>query len=424
MRVIQLLKAAAAVPLLSSAELLELADARARDEGRRKVASRVRPGDAGWPSEESWNKLRQLVGGRLVKVESPVSACREAPDSPSTGEVFKALRNPYYIGDHPGLTQTSGWVDGWTSQPSVYAVVARKTEDVVAAVNFARENRLRLVVKGGGHSYQGTSCAPDSLLIWTREMKAITLHEAFLAKGCEGKQPPMPAVSIEAGARWLEAYEAVTTRAGRYVQGGGCTTVGVAGLIQSGGFGSFSKNFGMAAAGLLEAEVVTADGVARIANACTNPDLFWGLKGGGGGSLGVVTRVTLRTRELPQYFGGVSAKISAASDTAFRELISRAMSFYADRLMNRHWGEQMIFGSGNKLEISMVLQGLSQRQAEEVWKPFREYLVASKRDLKVESSLKIVASPARLFWNATILKTFAPDVVVADNRPKAHPGNF
>ena len=164
----QLLKAAAAVPLLSGAELLELADARAKDGDARKVASRVRPGNPGWPSEESWNKLKQIVGGRLVEVKSPVSACREAPDSPSCREVFKALRNPYYIGDHPGLTQTSGWVDGWTSQPSVYAVVARKTEDVIAAVNFARENKLRLVVKGGGHSYQGTSCAADSLLVWTR----------------------------------------------------------------------------------------------------------------------------------------------------------------------------------------------------------------------------------------------------------------
>jgi FAD/FMN-containing dehydrogenase len=93
----------------------------------------------------------------------------------------------------------------------------------------------------------------------------------------------------------MHVYDAVTTKAGRYVQGGGCATVGVAGLVQSGGFGTF----GTAAGGLLEAEVVTADGQVRIANACTNPDLFWGIKGGGGGSLGVVTRLTLRTRELP-----------------------------------------------------------------------------------------------------------------------------
>src|SRR5664279_1617302 len=92
---------------------------------------------------------------------------------------------------------------------------------------------------------------------------------------------------------WLHAYDMVTTKGGRYVQGGGCTTVGVAGLIQGGGFGSFSKHYGLAAAALLEAEVVTADGYVRIANACNNPDLFWALKGGGGGSFGVVTKLTL-----------------------------------------------------------------------------------------------------------------------------------
>jgi FAD/FMN-containing dehydrogenase len=111
----------------------------------------------------------------------------------------------------------------------------RNTADVVTAVNFAREHTLRLVVKGGGHSYQGTSSAADSLLIWTRAMQTITLHDAFVAQGCAGTQPPQPAVTIDAGAMWMDVYHAVTTVADRYVQGGGCATVGVAGLIQSGG---------------------------------------------------------------------------------------------------------------------------------------------------------------------------------------------
>ncbi len=398
----QLIKAAAALPLLPAAEMLHFAAARADEGDTKPIFSRVRPGDAAWPSEESWNRLNRLVEGRLIKVRSPLSACREAPRSLECRELFKSLQNPYYIGDHPGLTQTSGWVDAWTSQPSVYAVAARKSEDVVAAVNFARENRLRLVVKGGGHSYQGTSCAADSLLVWTREMNAISLHEAFVGQGCEGVQPPQPAVSIGAGAIWLAAYDAVTTRAGRYVQGGGCTTVGVAGLIQSGGFGSFSKKFGLAAAGLLEAEVVTADGVTRIANAETNSDLFWGLKGGGGGSLGIVTRVTLRTHELPQVFGAVSGKIRAASDAAYRELISRAMSLYAERLLNPHWGEQMRFGRGNKLEISLVFQGLNRQQAEEVWKPFQEWLAASAGDFTVESSAQHRDLASQIFLECAI----------------------
>jgi hypothetical protein len=72
-------------------------------------------------------------------------------------------------------------------------------------------------------------------------MNRITLHDAFVGTGCEGAQVPQPAVTVQAGAIWMPVYESVTTKAGRYVQGGGCTTVGVAGLIQSGGFGSFSK---------------------------------------------------------------------------------------------------------------------------------------------------------------------------------------
>ena len=73
----------------------------------------------------------------------------------------------------------------------------------------------------------------------------------------------------------------------------------------------------MAAASLLEAEIVTADGVVRTINARTNPDLFWGIKGGGGGSLGVVTRLTLRTHSLPKFFGRLYTTIQARSGLAF-----------------------------------------------------------------------------------------------------------
>src|SRR5215472_5602813 len=202
---------------------------------------RVRPSDAEWPSTSRWQALSQAVGRRLIRVSSPLSACVQSPNGTQCAEFFRAIRNPYYIGDEPGLTQTLGWVDAWTSAPSVYAVVPRNATDVVQAVNFARLHRLRLVVKGGGHSYQGTSNCADSLLIWTRAMKEVTLHDAFVAQDCAAKSAPQPAVSIGSGAIWMQVYDAVTTQGGRYVQGGGCATVGVAGLIQSGGFGSFSK---------------------------------------------------------------------------------------------------------------------------------------------------------------------------------------
>jgi len=390
----------------------------------RELARRVRPGDPTWPSEASWEELNKAAGGRLVRVQTPFAACQNSPDDAACAEALKQLKNPYYLGDQPGLTQTSGWVDAWRSAPSVYAVAARRTEDVVAAVNFARERNLRLVVKGGGHSYQGTSNSADSLLIWTRAMNDITLHDAFVPQGCEGRQGAQAAVTIGAGAIWMQAYNAVTTKAGRYVQGGGCTTVGVAGLIQSGGFGSFSKNYGMAAAGLLEAEVVTADGAARIANACTNPDLFWGIKGGGGGSLGVVTRVTLRTRELPEYFGGAFGTIKANSDGAFRKLIARVIGFYQEHLFNRHWGEQISFGSGNTVRISMVFQGLDRQQAEALWKPFIDWIVGSPRDYRFEEAIRFVDIPATKFWDASYLKANLSEAVTFDQRPGAPDGNI
>ena len=159
--------------------------------------ARVRLGDPAWPSEAAWEKLSGEVEGRLIKVRSPLADCVGGSFDAGCAQLFKELKNPYYLGDEVGLTQSLGWVGAWTSEPSVYAVAAKTTQDVVAAVNFARTNNLRLVVKGGGHSYQGSSNAADSLLIWTRHMNAITTHDAFVGAGCEGSAEPQPAVSIE-----------------------------------------------------------------------------------------------------------------------------------------------------------------------------------------------------------------------------------
>ena len=207
---------------LAGAALLPAPTARAGE------LSRVRPGQPGWPAAADWAKLGEAVGGRL----SPVTL----PDL--TGPSAKALLgNPFYLADQPGLSQSSGFLGAWRSSPSAYVVAARDTADVVAAVRFARVHNLRLVIKGRGHSFFGASNAPDSLLLWTRGMDDVTVHEAFTPAG--SKSPPVPAVSCGAGAMWLHAYQAVSVGAGRYVQGGGCTTVGVAGLVQGGGFGSF-----------------------------------------------------------------------------------------------------------------------------------------------------------------------------------------
>ncbi|HEX6794751.1 MAG TPA: FAD-binding oxidoreductase [Casimicrobiaceae bacterium] len=381
--------------------------------------SRVRPGDPDWPSAARWAELEQQTGGRLIKVQSPWQACIDAPGSRFCSELFRELKNPYYIGDDVALTQTTGWVDAWTSQPSTYAVAPRSAADVAAAVKFARRHNLRLVVKGGGHSYLGTSNAPDSLLVWTRAMNDITLHDAFVASGCGALQAPQPAVTLGAGAIWMHAYDRVTTKAGRYVQGGGCVTVGVAGLVQGGGFGSYSKKFGTAAASLLEAEIVTADGEVRIANAYTNPDLLWALKGGGGGTFGVVTRLTLRTHPLPASFGFVSATIRASSSESFRRLVGRLVDLYADRLHDEHWGEIVSVRSGHRLDIQMTSQGLEKSQVEALWQPFFQWVADSPRDFAFTSAPSIRVLSAVHRWDAGYIRPRAPAAMLSDDRPGA-----
>ncbi len=361
--------------------------------------ARVRPGDAGWPSAAQWQTLEKALKGPLIKLEPLFAPCERSAVSTACAELGKQLGNPFFLGDQAAATQVSGWFNAWKNEPSAYAIQAQTPDDVAAGVRFARTHRLRLAVKGTGHSYQGTSSAKDSLLIWTRAMNRVEIIDRFVPQGCAGAVAAVPAVSAGAGAVWSDLYHAVTTKGGRYVQGGGCTDVGVAGLVQSGGFGSFSKGFGMAAAGLLEAEIVCADGQLRVANACTNPDLFWALKGGGGGSWGVVTKVVLRTHDLPSHFGYVGGKVRAKSDEAFRALLAFAMDFYADQLFNAHWGEQIALGRDRSLKLSMCSQGLNSEQVKDTWKPFFDFVHAAPQHFEEVDKLSAGAWGAQPWWD-------------------------
>jgi len=380
---------------------------------------RVRPADPEWPSPSEWAALGRAVNGNLLKPAPLLADCIQQPSRESCAWALGHLGNPYFIGDQVSGTQVSGWLDAWEPATSRYAVACRTAADVVAAVNFGRKHNLRLVVKGGGHSYQGTSNAPDSLLIWTRGMRSIQLQDHFVGKGCKGCQAPSPAVTIEAGALWMDVYHAVTTKAGRYVQGGGCATVGVAGLVQSGGFGTFSKRYGTSAASLLEADIVTADGKLRTVNSRSDPDLFWALKGGGGGSWGVVTKVTLRTHELPKYFGSAYGTVKAGSDSGFRRLISRFVDFYSENLFNPHWGESVSIGQDNVLKISMLSEDLATETARKIWRPFFEWVASSPADFTFTDEAGAVSSPARDWWDAQGRRRRGSSSVVFDDRPGA-----
>lgn len=392
---------------LATALLLAAGSAFGEPQAGITPTSRPRPGQAGWPSDADWSALYQATSGRLTRVTSP---------DLDTTDAKQLLANPFYVGDQPSLTQSSGWFEAWRSEPSTYMVAAESPADVAAAVRFAKAHNLRLVVKGRGHSYFGASCAPDSLLLWTRKMDAITVHDRFIPAGSNSE--PVPAITAGAGCMWLHAYQAAAS-AERYVQGGGCTTVGVAGLVQGGGFGNFSKAFGTAAASLLEAEIVTADGEIRVVNETREPELFWALRGGGGGTFGVTTRLTLATHPLPKSVGAVTATLRARSDDAYRKLLARFVAFCSTSLCNPHWGEQVRAYPDNRLEVRMVFQGLTTDEARAAFKPLLDFVAANADDYAGKESLEIVGVPARYFWNGWLYRLFARSAVNFDGRSEA-----
>ncbi len=387
------------------------------------MVGRVRPYDPEWPSAADWQGLKVAVGGRLAPVVSTLASCAREPDGQFCASALKDLANPLFIQDHAGGTQSAGWIDGWTSAPSVYAVAAEDVSDVVAAVRFAAWHNFRLVIKGGAHSDLGQFNCADSSMIWTKGLDTVWLHERFVPEGCEGVVSPQDAASVGAGAKFYQLYDAVVTKGGRLVQGGSCTTVGIGGRVQTGGFGSFSKYGGLVAASLLEVEIVTADGEVRIANACRHSDLFWALRGGGAG-FGVTARLILATRPLREQAGFLGQRIAAASDQAFLDLIGTFCRFISEGLINPHRGEQTTFGTDNTLQLAMVFQGLSEHQVREVWTPFWDWVAARPEEYPEVEVPRLVPVPLRHWWDYDYRQNHLPQSNIEDDRPGAPAGRF
>lgn len=380
---------------------------------------RARPGDSTWPTPQMWQRLAARVGGRLVQPKPLFLACTEPDQADVCGAIRKEMFNPFFLGEQVSGTQVSGWFNAWTPEPSAYAIIAHSAQDVAQGVNFAREHNLRLMVKGPGHSYLGCSNAADSLLIWTRQMNDVIVHDAFTPFGCEGDCEAVPAVSVGGGAVWIDVYHAVSVKGGRYAQGGACTEVGVAGLVLGGGFGSLSQRFGTAGASLLQAEVVTADGRSRTVNARCDPDLFWALKGGGGGNFAVATRLTLKTHDLPTYFGALQVTFKAQSDAAFNSLLKQFFAVYARNLLNPHWGEQVHVQRDNTLTISMLSQGLGDTEMRAAWQPLLDWVADPAHGVAITVPFSATAIPAPHYWDLQQRPDMGFQDVNFDHRPDA-----
>jgi FAD/FMN-containing dehydrogenase len=173
------------------------------------------------------------------------------------------------------------------------ALVVRCTDagDVRTAVEFARTHQLLLAVCGGGHNVAGNAVCDGGLMIDLSPMKHIEVDpEAHTARA----QP---------GLTWGE-FDRATQAHGLATTGGLVSTTGIAGFTLGGGLGWLMRSYGLACDNLVSADVITADGRQITASADENPDLFWGIRGGGG-NFGIVTSFTFKLYPVTTVFAGV-----------------------------------------------------------------------------------------------------------------------
>ncbi|KAK0204351.1 FAD-binding domain-containing protein [Desarmillaria ectypa] len=268
----------------------------------------------------AWSSLNATIGGRLQRATPYARSCFSGSfeEGECTGVIDNYL-DPARRSDHFGAYINTEWEtcqataeecalnwmsaaarDGECRQgavPSYYIDVGDHT-DVAAAFEFSRRTGVPVVIKNTGHDYIGRSSGPGTLGIWTHHLKQISYNNAFVPQGCETTAASVPAVTFGSGAQFSDVL-AFANENNLTIPGGSDATVGVGGgYLQGGGHSPLSNIFGLAVDRVLEYEIVVPTGDLLVASECQNPDLFFALRGGGGGTFGVVMKVT--TRALPR----------------------------------------------------------------------------------------------------------------------------
>jgi FAD binding domain/Berberine and berberine like len=185
--------------------------------------------------------------------------------------------------------------------------------DVINSVNFARAHRLLVAVRGGGHNVAGNATCDGGLVIDLSEMKSIRVD------------PVQRTARAEAGATWGE-FDRETQTFGLATPGGQISTTGVAGLTLGGGWGHLARRYGLVSDNLISADLVLADGSFLTVSKTQHPELFWGLRGGGG-NFGVVTSLEYQLHQVGSVVGGLVAYPMEKAKEAlglFRDLTAQA----------------------------------------------------------------------------------------------------
>lgn len=210
-------------------------------------------------------------------------------------------------------TLRKGFNKRFDNLPKIVALCFTTT-GVQAAVQKAKEEKLKISVKSGGHSFEAFSSSSDSLLINLSQMNQINWLD-------DEKVILQPACLLQ------EIYADFLPKK-RMIPAGSCGTVGVAGLALGGGYGFFSRKYGLTCDNLTRIQLV--DGNGKIQNSDENPDLLWACRGGGNGNFGVVTELEFKTHPAPDSFSSYRLKYRNLDVNRFMQLIRAWFSYTSD----------------------------------------------------------------------------------------------
>ncbi|KAI0274188.1 hypothetical protein BGY98DRAFT_936045 [Russula aff. rugulosa BPL654] len=242
---------------------------------------RNQPGSPGYPSATGWSALNDSTDGRLVSVVPSAKACVELGCTEAQWE------SGFFRQTIPGSMNTD-------YGPPPELCLRNGLRVLQAGIRFAQAHDLRVVIKSSGHDFLGRSTSKNSLLLWTAYFKNITFTEQFLVDGSDYGS----AVTVGPGVGLKTLYVAAKAQGKMYVGGTAASVSPAGGYIQGAGHSAFAPIYGLAADNVLQSlefSVVLANGSFVTANSASHPDLFWALRGGGGGSWGVIIDATLST---------------------------------------------------------------------------------------------------------------------------------
>jgi hypothetical protein len=205
-------------------------------------------------------------------------------------EFAKGLRGLVIARNHPDYEEARKLYNAMIDKRPLAIARCSNVADVIGAINFGRDNKIPIAVRGGGHNGPGFGSVDDGLVIDLAMMKGVRVD------------PAKRTVRVDGGCVTGDVDHA-TSAFGQAVPFGVVSTTGVSGLTLSGGHGYLSRQYGLTVDNLLEADVVLADGKFVTASEAENADLFWALRGGGG-NFGVVTSFLFRTSPASVVYGG------------------------------------------------------------------------------------------------------------------------